>query len=358
MLVLALPAGQLADRVSRRLIMAVALALEIARDERADRRQPRRRDAALALPGARDGHRVRDRDRQPAVARTAAVLVPLDLIASAMALRSIAFQVAVVAGPALGGFLFALRPEIAYGTATGLLFVGLVCVLLLHVPRTAPSSEAPGLASVLAGIRFIRRTKVLLGAITLDLFAVLFGGAIALAPVFARTILHVGPVGLGLLRSAPAVGALVAAALLTRRPLRGHAGRTLLVVVAAFGVSMIVFGLSRSLPLSLAALAVSGFVDLVSVNIRATIVAVATPGRAPRARARGRDGVHQRLERARRLRVRRRGGAARRRAGRRRRGRPDDRPRRRLAVGVPGAGPDRPARGPVPEPAGAAGGAR
>ena len=277
MLVLALPAGQLADRVSRRLIMAVALALEMAVTSAL---------IFVSLAGATQlwpflvlatatGCAIAI--GSPPSRALPAVLAPLDLIASAMALRSIAFQIAVVAGPALGGFLFALRPEIAYGTATGLLVVGLVCVLLLHVPRTAPSSEAPGLASVLAGIRFIRRTKVLLGAITLDLFAVLFGGAIALAPVFARTILHVGPVGLGLLRSAPAVGALVAAALLTRRPLRGHAGRTLLVVVAAFGVSMIVFGLSRSLPLSLAALAVSGFVDLVSVNIRATTVAVATP---------------------------------------------------------------------------------
>ena len=118
---------------------------------------------------------------------------------------------------------------------------------------------------------------MVLGAILLDLFAVLFGGAIALAPVFARSILHVGPVGLGALRTAPAVGALLAALLLTRRPLRFPAGPTLLFVVGAFGVAMIGFGLSRWMPLSLAALAVGGFVDMYSVNIRSTTIALVTP---------------------------------------------------------------------------------
>jgi hypothetical protein len=117
----------------------------------------------------------------------------------------------------------------------------------------------------------------MLGAITLDLFAVLFGGAVALLPLFAKQILHTGPVGLGILRSAPAVGALLAAVVLTRRPLAGHTGRTLLLVVGAFGVSMVVFGLSETLWLSVVALAVSGFVDMISMNIRSTIAAVATP---------------------------------------------------------------------------------
>ena len=130
---------------------------------------------------------------------------------------------------------------------------------------------------MLAGIHFIRRTPIMLGAISLDLFAVLLGGAIALAPLFAQDILHTGPVGLGLLRSAPAVGALLAGMMLARRPLRTNAGPTLLVVVALFGVSMIVFGLSTWLPLSLLALAVSGFVDMISMNIRSTTVAMVTP---------------------------------------------------------------------------------
>jgi MFS family permease len=116
-----------------------------------------------------------------------------------------------------------------------------------------------------------------LGAIMLDLFAVLFGGAVALLPVFAREILHTGPVGLGVLRSAAAVGAVIAGVVLVRRPLHGNAGRTLLVVVAVFGASMIVFGLSRWFALSVVALAVSGFADMVSMNIRSTTVALATP---------------------------------------------------------------------------------
>jgi O-antigen ligase len=125
---------------------------------------------------------------------------------------------------------------------------------------------------VLAGVRLIRRTPVLLGAISLDLFAVLLGGAVALLPVFAKDILGVGPAGLGLLRSAPAVGALIAALLLARRPIGRHAGRKLLGVVAAFGICMVAFGLSRSMWLSFAALAVGGGVDLVSVVLRQTIV--------------------------------------------------------------------------------------
>ena len=133
------------------------------------------------------------------------------------------------------------------------------------------------LVALLAGLRFVRRTPVLLGAISLDLVAVLFGGAVALLPLFARDILEVGPVGLGILRSGPAIGALAAGIMLTRRPLGRLAGRKLLIVVAVFGVSMIVFGLSNSFALSMIALAVSGFADMISMNIRATITALATP---------------------------------------------------------------------------------
>ena len=277
LLVLALPAGQLADRISRRTIMAASLAMEMAVV------------ALLILVSISGAHAlwpflmlavatgIAIAIGSPPGRALPAMLVPVDLMASAMALRSVGFQFAGVTGPALGGFLFALRPEVVYGTATALLGLGLVCSLRMHEPPFTRSSEAPGLRSLLAGIRLIRHTPVLLGAITLDLFAVLFGGAIALAPVFARTVLHTGPIGLGFLRTAPAVGALIAGAFLARRPHRRNAGRTLLVVVAAFGACMIVFGLSHSLPLSLAALAASGFVDMFSVNIRSTTVALATP---------------------------------------------------------------------------------
>jgi hypothetical protein len=202
----------------------------------------------------------------------------MEIVPSAMALRSIAFQAAVVVGPALGGALFTIDPEVVYGTAVVLLTIGLLCALAMRVPPAEEAATEPlGWPSVLAGIRFIRSAPMLLGAISLDLFAVLFGGAVALLPLFARSILHTGPVGLGLLRSAPAVGAIAAGIWLTRRPLKRNAGRTLLLVVGAFGMSMIVFGLSRSLPLSLVALAVSGYVDMISMNIRGTTVAVATP---------------------------------------------------------------------------------
>jgi hypothetical protein len=153
---------------------------------------------------------------------------------------------------------------------------------MLALRRRSSVSEAvgdgpPGLESLIAGVRFVLRTRMLLGAIALDLFAVLFGGATALLPVYARSILHVGPVGLGILRTAPAVGALVAAVILARRPLRFPAGPTLIAVVAVFGASMVVFGVSRWLPVSLVALAVGGFVDMISVNIRSTTVALITP---------------------------------------------------------------------------------
>ena len=274
---LALPAGQLADRVSRRLVIAGSLAVEIVTVSLlivvslAGARQlwPFLVLAAATGSAAALGW--------PALRALPAVLVPMELIPSAMALRSIAFQAAIVVGPAVGGALFTIRPEVVYGTAVGLLVVGLFCALAMRVPAVDAETEPLGWQSVLAGIRFIRSTPMLLGAISLDLFAVLFGGAVALLPVFARSILHTGPLGLGLLRSAPAVGAIAAGIWLTRRPLQRNAGRTLLVVVAAFGASMVVFGLSHSFALSLVALAVSGYVDMISMNIRGTTVALATP---------------------------------------------------------------------------------
>jgi hypothetical protein len=184
----------------------------------------------------------------------------------------------VIAGPALGGIIFAIEPVAVYITAAGLLTASLVAVLAMRpVVRSFVTTEPPGWDSLVAGVRFILRTRMLLGAISLDLFAVLLGDSIALAPVFARSILHIGPVGLGLLRTAPSVGALIAAVLLARKPLRTPAGPTMLAITAIFGVGMIVFGFSKWLPLSLAALAVTGFVDMISVNIRQTAVTLLTP---------------------------------------------------------------------------------
>jgi MFS family permease len=205
-------------------------------------------------------------------------LVPAEMLTGALALRSIAGQTATIAGPAVGGLIFALKPEAVYALGIVLMLVSSALLVRVTAPPRVPASLAPATRrGLLAGIRFIRLTPIILGAITLDLFAVLFGGAVALLPLFAQSILHTGPFGLGVLRSAVAVGALVGAVRLARRPLRGHAGRTLLLAVGAFGASMIVFGLSRWFLLSALALAVSGFVDMYSMNIRSTVVALATP---------------------------------------------------------------------------------
>ena len=276
--ILALPAGHLADRFSRRAVFAASLALSVAVTvgllvvslTASDVLWP-----FLVLAAATG---IATALGTPAARALPPTLVPLDLVESAMALRSIAFQIGFAVGPAIGGLLFAVRPELAYGTAAALLACGLVSVSAVREPEEA-GVELPalGIDNLLAGFRFIRRTPVLLGAITLDLFAVLFGGAVALLPLFAQSVLHTGPFGLGVLRTAPAVGALLAGVMLTRRPLGGRVGRTLLIVVAAFGASMIVFALSHSFALSFLALAVSGFVDMISMNIRSTTIALATP---------------------------------------------------------------------------------
>jgi hypothetical protein len=173
--------------------------------------------------------------------------VPTELLPGAIALRSVANQLGIVVGPAVGAVIFKFEPVAVYITAGALFLVGFVAILCVESVRaTAPAMELTW-KNLSAGIGFIVHTRMLLGAISLDLVAVLFGDSIALAPVFALTILHVGPIGVGLLRAAPAVGALLAGIVLARRPLRHRAGPTLLAVVATFGAMMIVFGLSKSL---------------------------------------------------------------------------------------------------------------
>jgi len=277
---LALPAGHLADRFPRRLVFAGALLLNMAVMAAL---------VAVTLAGSKRlwpfvalaaATGVANAIGGPAARALPPTLVPVELLPGAMALRTMGMQMATVAGPALGGFIFYVRPELPYAVAAGLMVLALACVLGLRSQSArarAESGGSPDWKSLLAGVGFVRHTPVLLGAISLDLFAVLFGGQVALAPLFARSILHVGTGGLGLLRAAPALGAVVAGVMLARRPSLRRAGRMLFLVVAAFGASMIVFGLSRSFPLSLAALAVSGFVDMISMNIRATTGALATP---------------------------------------------------------------------------------
>lgn len=276
--VLALPAGHIADRLPRRFVFSatlvveilIALALVAVTVSGADSLWP---FLVLALVAG-----CAQAFAWPAARSLPPTLVSADLLASAMALRGIAFQTATIVGPAIGGLLFAAQGgEVVYAVAALLFVAALVNVLRVTERTEERLPEAMSREALFAGARFVRRTPVLFGAISLDLFAVLFGGAMALLPLFAKSILDVGPVGLGILRSAPAVGALVAGVILANRPIRGNAGRTLLFVVAVFGASMIVFGLSKSFWLSCAALAVAGFADMFSMNIRSMTVALATP---------------------------------------------------------------------------------
>jgi predicted MFS family arabinose efflux permease len=276
---LALPAGQLVDRVSRRLVFGVSVIVLLAITSVLFAISATGVHALwpFLLLAAANG--VATALSFPVTRALPAMLIDRSLLASGLALRSVTNQAATVVGPAIGGVLFAAAPEAVYGAALVLLLVALAGVAALHVPpgSTGPARDAPPLQALLGGIHFIRDTPILLGAILLDLFAVLFGGAVALLPVFAQSVLHTGPIGLGILRSAPAVGAVVTGFMLVRRPRRSRTGPTLLSSVAVFGASMIVFGLSHWIVLSLAALAVSGAVDMVSVNIRTTTASLATP---------------------------------------------------------------------------------
>jgi predicted MFS family arabinose efflux permease len=274
---LALPAGQLADRVSRRLVAVLASGIQVLVVFVLLAITAVGPHAIWPFLGVGLLSGVASAVGTPAQRALTPELVPTDLLQGAIALRSVAGQIGVVAGPALGGVIFAIEPLAVYAIAGALLIAAGAATLGLPRSVRQRQEEAIDRESLVAGIHFIRQTRVVLGAILLDLVAVLFGDAIALAPVFAKTILHGGPVTLGALRTAPSVGALIAGLIITRRPLGFRAGRTLLLVVAAFGIATIVFGLSRSLPLSLAMLAITGFVDMISMNIRATTVTVLTP---------------------------------------------------------------------------------
>jgi MFS family permease len=204
-------------------------------------------------------------------------LVPAPLITRAVAGWASANQIAVICGPALGGLIYAVNPVAVSALCLAFFSAAVVFVSLIRVEGAAPPREAPTLRSVLAGLTFVRTRPRLLGVITLDLFVVLLGGATALLPIYARDILVVGPIGLGLLRSAPAAGALLSVIWLSNHPIEGRLGPKMFAVVAVFGVATIVFGLSTSFLLSLAALAVLGMSDAVSVVIRFSLVQIETP---------------------------------------------------------------------------------
>jgi MFS family permease len=204
-------------------------------------------------------------------------LVPRSMLSRAVALSSSAHQAATIVGPAMGGFVYMAGPHVVYATS-GALYV-VAGLMALRIPQRRAEGERPRVtrAYLFAGLAFIRRHPILLGAISLDMFAVLLGGATALLPIYARDILMTGPWGLGLLLSAPAIGALAVALWLSRRPLRRRVGPLLFAAVAVFGVATVVFGLSTSLPLTFGALVVLGGADMVSVVIRTSLVQLETP---------------------------------------------------------------------------------
>jgi MFS family permease len=216
---------------------------------------------------------------QPARSALGAELVPRELYPNAVTWRSSSWQLAEVVGPAIGGLVYGFgSATAAYAVDASLMGVGFLSLARMrHRPASAEPSNELFLQSLATGVRFVWGQPVILGALTLDLFSVLFGGAVAMLPVFAAEILHVGPEGLGILRAAPAVGAVLMSLALAHRPPLRRAGRTLLVSVAVFGFSIIAFGLSRSFYLSIAFLAVSGMADTVSVVIRSTLLQVLTP---------------------------------------------------------------------------------
>jgi MFS family permease len=206
-------------------------------------------------------------------------VVPLEALGNAVTWNSSGWQIANVAGPPLGGFIIAATglAAPAYLTTAGCSFLCIVLLEFIRPRRVTPSTSTRSFASLLAGLRFVWRTDLLLAAISLDLFAVLLGGATALLPVYARDILHVGPVGLSWLRSAPALGALVMAFLLAYRPPLRRPGRALLLAVTGFGTATIAFGLSRDFVLSLVMLMLIGGLDNVSVVVRGTLMQTLTP---------------------------------------------------------------------------------
>jgi MFS family permease len=217
---------------------------------------------------------------QPAAGALGPMLVPLRLLPRAIATNSLAAQLGSVLGPALGGGLCVVSPILGYAVSAGLYAAAGACALLIRAETRPPVVAARSrVAQIREGLGYVWGNKLVLGAISLDLFAVLLGGATGLLPVFARDVLGVGPDGFGVLRACPAVGALVVAGYLSRRPIRTSAGVKMLLAVGLFGLMTVVFAYSRSVPLSMFALATLGGADMVSVFTRQSLVQIATPDR-------------------------------------------------------------------------------
>ena len=276
-LLLVLVTGAAADRFGRRLIMGISCLIQAACSlallglALQDLAGPGPVFAVLAVFGVARAFFA------PASGALVANLVPPEDFANAVAWNSSAWQLATIVGPVAGGLLYGLGAEVAYGAAVLLMVAGALLVLSIPKPAQRSSVDKPSLATLFAGFGYVRGERIVFGAISLDLFAVLLSGATALMPVYARDILELGPWGLGMLRAAPSFGAIFVALWLAAHPIRDHAGILMLAAVVVFGIFTCVFGLSTTGWLSIAALALLGAADMVSVYIRETLIQLWTP---------------------------------------------------------------------------------
>ena len=276
-LLLVVVTGNAADRLGRRLVMGcgalvmMSCAASILLLVLNGRFEPILVLAILTLFGAARAF------YGPAATSLAVNLVPREDFPNAVGWITSSWQMATIAGPVVGSLLYGLAPEAAYGTATCLFIAAATLIFSIPKPNQIVSREPPTLASILGGFRYVWKDKVVLGAVSLDLFAVLLGGAVALMPIYARDILHVGELGLGLLRASPGIGAIIAIALITAFPIRDHAGWILLAAVAMFGLATAVFGASTLAWVSILALMCVGGFDMISVYVREIILQLWTP---------------------------------------------------------------------------------
>jgi len=278
LLVLTPVSGWLIDRIDRRQIARASIALELI--------------CALTLTFATDTGAlslqllfviaallgVARAFAGPALQALSPNLVPREVLPSAVAYGSIAWQTGAITGPALGGFLYAYRPDLPYSVSAILFALALMAMFAVRpVKRSIMTSNTHPLRQMIEGLHYVRHNRIVLGAMSLDLFAVLLGGATAMLPVYARDVLHVGAEGLGQLRAAPSLGAVLIAGLLAWQPLSRRVGVVLIGSVVVFGIATIVFGLSTNMPIALAMLALLGGADMLSVYIRQTLIQLHTP---------------------------------------------------------------------------------
>ncbi|HHZ09536.1 MAG TPA: MFS transporter [Rhizobiales bacterium] len=278
-LLLVLVTGTAADRFGRRLIMGLAAAVEALCALALLLLILRGLEGVSAVFAVLALFGVARAFFAPASASLVANLVPPGDFANAVAWNSSAWQTATIVGPVAGGLLYGLSAEVAYATATLLMAATAALSFLIAAPRQRTQAEKPTLKTLFAGFRYIWSEKIVLGAVSLDLFAVLLSGAVALLPVYARDILELGPWGLGLLRAAPGIGAVAVALWLAGHPIRDHAGILLFVFVGLFGAFTAIFGVSTIPWVSIVALAFVGAADMVSVYVRETLIQLWTPDR-------------------------------------------------------------------------------